>query len=217
MLNLNLQGTKQGRLKILCLGAHSDDIEIGCGGTILRMLQQYPNLDFFWVVLSASSQREKEARRSAARFLKRSRSRTIVTKDFRDGFFPYIGGEIKDYFEEIKGMFVPDLVFTHYGKDRHQDHRLICDLTWNTFRNHLILEYEIPKYDGDLGHPNFFVPLRESLCRRKLKLLHDGFPSQHDNHWFTNETFLSILRIRGIEANAPEKYAEAFHCRKIVI
>ena len=217
MLNLNLQNTKEGRLKVLCLGAHSDDIEIGCGGTILRMLLEYPKMDFFWVVFSANSQRAEEARRSAARFLKRSERQRIVTKNFRDGFFPYIGGEIKDCFEEIKGMFVPDLVFTHHFMDRHQDHRLICDLTWNTFRNHLILEYEIPKYEGDLGHPNFFVPLSESLCRRKLKLLQDSFPSQHDNHWFTEETFLSILRVRGIESNAPGKYAEAFHCRKMVI
>ena len=173
-------------------------------------------MDFFWVVFSANPQREEEARKSAARFLKSSQSRTIVTKNFRDGFFPYMGGEIKEYFEEIKGTFLPDLVFTHYSRDRHQDHRLICDLSWNTFRNHLIMEYEIPKYDGDLGHPNFFVSLSASLCRKKLKLLHDGFPSQHENQWFTDETFLSVLRLRGIESNAAGRYAEAFHCRKVV-
>ncbi|MBN1122815.1 MAG: PIG-L family deacetylase [Anaerolineae bacterium] len=201
--------------RVLCLGAHSDDIEIGCGGTILKLIEDHPDIEFYWVVFSGSAHRTKEAERSASLFLENVSKKQIVVKDFRDGFFPYVGYEIKEYFEELKRAFVPDLVFTHYRHDLHQDHRLICELTWNTWRDHLILEYEIPKYDGDLGQPNFFVHLSEATCRRKIAAIHEAFESQRDNQWFTEETFLAILRLRGIESNAPEKYAEGFHCRKI--
>ena len=149
--------------------------------------------------------------------LDRALEKEVVVKEFRDGFFPFLGGQIKDEFETLKREFSPDLVFTHHRDDRHQDHRLISDLTWNTFRNHLILEYEIPKYDGDLGAPNFFVPLEKSACSRKIQIIIDSFKSQSQKQWFDEETFLAILRLRGMEANSPTRYAEAFYCRKAVL
>jgi len=201
---------------VLCLGAHCDDIEIGCGGTLLKLMETDPNIRFHWVVFSSDSQRAREASESAHLYLEPAREQKIVIKNFRDSFFPYLGMEIKEYFEQLKQDFSPDLIFTHYRGDLHQDHRLISDLTWNTFRNHLILEYEIPKYDGDLGSPNFFVHLDESICHKKIEYLLDRFKTQADKQWFTEDTFLSILRLRGIESNAPSKYAEAFYCRKMV-
>ena len=207
---------RDSAFKILCLGAHSDDIEIGCGGTVLRLLDENPGAEVYWVVLGASGQRRTEAVASAETFLKAARRKEIVVKEFRDGFFPYIAAEIKEYFEALKEKCAPDLVLTHNRGDLHQDHRLVSDLTWNTFRNHLILEYEIVKYDGDLGAPNFFVHLTESLARRKVRMLLDNFESQRGKSWFTEDTFLAMLRVRGVECNAPEKYAEAHYCRKVV-
>jgi LmbE family N-acetylglucosaminyl deacetylase len=202
---------------ILCLGAHSDDIEIGCGGTLLKLARDYSGLNVFWVVFSAGGGRSREARLSAKTFLKGVARKRIVVKQFRSSFFPFQGVRIKNYFEQLKRSFQPDLVFTHYRDDRHQDHRLLSDLTWNTFRNHLILEYEIPKYDGDLGVPNLFVRLDEDLCRKKVENLCGFFQTQRNKHWFTEDTFLALLRLRGIESVAPGKYAEAFYCRKIAL
>ncbi len=216
MLNLKFAEKPGLAYKVLCLGAHSDDIEIGCGGTILKLVEQYPNIVFQWVIFSASLEREREAICSASKFLADVAQKQIIIKSFKDGYLPFIATEVKEAFEQIKQTFNPDLIFTHYNSDAHQDHRLISALTWNTFRNHLILEYEIPKYDGDLGNPSFFVPLESSICQAKIKHLIDSFPSQKDKQWFSEETFLAILRIRGIESNAPDKYAEAFHVRKIV-
>jgi LmbE family N-acetylglucosaminyl deacetylase len=216
MLRLSLARKTDPVLKVLCLGAHSDDIEVGCGGTILKLVERYPDNEFYWVVLSANRQRAQEATESASAFLRKARDRNIVIKGFRDGFFPYIGSEIKECFERLKEEFSPHLVFTHYRRDLHQDHRLVSSLTWNTFRDHLILEYEIPKYDGDLGCPNLFVHLDEATCRRKVEYILDGFKSQAENQWFSKDAFLAILRLRGIESNAPDKYAEAFYCRKMV-
>lgn len=216
MLNLKLADKPDFAYKVLCLGSHSDDLEIGCGGTILKLVENYPNIVFQWVVFSSSPEREKEAISSAGKFLAGVTEKQIIVKSFRDGFLPFIAIEVKEAFEQLKKEFNPDLIFTHYRHDAHQDHRLICELTWNTFRNHLILEYEIPKYDGDLGNPNFYVPLESDLCQQKIKYILDSFPSQKDKQWFTEETFLSILRIRGIESNAPDKYAEAFYARKMV-
>jgi LmbE family N-acetylglucosaminyl deacetylase len=215
MLKLNF-GNGDPLQQVLCLGAHSDDIEIGCGGTLLKLMDLYPNLTIYWVVLGASGQREQEALASADSFLEGIDRKQVIVKGFRDGFFPYIGMEIKEYFEELKRDVSPDLILTHYRHDRHQDHRLISDLTWNTFRDHLIWEYEIPKYDGDLGSPNVFVHLNEAICRRKIGHLFEHFGTQANKGWFTEDTFLSILRLRGIESNAPERYAEAFYCRKTV-
>ncbi|MGD1910490.1 MAG: PIG-L deacetylase family protein [Rivularia sp. (in: cyanobacteria)] len=216
MIGLSLNKKESSEYKILCLGAHCDDIEIGCGGTILKLIENYKNIKIYWVIFSSNEQRAEEATASANIFLKEVSTKKLLVENFRDGFLSYHGVEVKESFEQLKQEFSPDLIFTHYRSDRHQDHRLISDLTWNTFRNHLILEYEIPKYDGDLGIPNFFVHLDESLCRRKIQYTLDSFPSQNDKQWFTEETFRSILRIRGIESNSPSKYAEAFYSRKIV-
>lgn len=213
---LSLSGDPDDSPQIVCLGAHSDDIEIGCGGTILRLLKTYPKARVTWVVFSGKGSRVDEAQASAESFLARIKEKQIFVKDFRDGFFPYIGADIKEFFESLKPL-EPDIVFTHYREDRHQDHRVISDLTWNTFRDHFVLEYEIPKYDGDLGTPNFYVHLDKKTCQKKVQLLVKHFGTQANKHWFTDETFLAILRLRGIESRAPEQYAEAFYGRKIVL
>lgn len=202
-------------LRVLCLGAHSDDIEIGCGGTILRLAQAYPNLAVDWMVFASDPTRKAEALASAHLFLHGTQTRNVRVMGFRDGFFPYIGSEIKEEFERLKLLEGPDIILTHHREDRHQDHRVISDLTWNTFRNHLILEYEIPKYDGDLGNPNLFVHLEAAIVQRKMDYLLTSFQSQAGKHWFTEDTFRSILRIRGIEANAPSRFAEGFYSRKL--
>jgi len=206
---------KSSRLSVLCLGSHPDDIEIGCGGTILR-LAEGSDVQFYWSVLSGNAERSKEARKGANAFLENVRSKKVDIQQFRESYFPFVGAHIKDYFEKLKKEFSPDLILTHYSNDAHQDHRLIADLTWNTFRDHFILEYEVPKYDGDLGIPNFYVHLDEPLVQMKTGLISSIFKTQKEKQWFTEETFRSILRIRGIESNSPSKYAEAFHCRKIV-
>jgi len=216
MLKLNFFASNQNHPKILCLGAHPDDIEIGCGGTLLRMIDEVPNACFYWVVFSGTEQRQKEAIESAEIFLKKLENKNIIIKHFQESYFPFIGAQIKNYFEELKVEFSPDVVFTHYKKDAHQDHRLISDLTWNTFRDHFILEYEIPKYDGDLSTPNAYVDLGERHVNKKILHILDVFETQKGRSWFTEDTFRSILRLRGIESNAQGKYAEGFYCRKIV-
>ena len=203
--------------KLLCLGAHSDDIEIGCGGTILRLLDEFPGMSIQWIVFGASGQRAREATRSAEAFLKGARSKTIEVKGFRDGYLPYNGGEVKDVFEGLKAGAPPDLILTHYRHDLHQDHRLICELTWNTFRDHLIWEYEVPKYDGDLGTPNLYVSLTGAVCRRKTDHLMKYFRTQRSKRWFTRDVFMGLMRLRGIEAAGPHPYAEAFYGRKVLI
>ena len=218
MLELPLQHDPRRPLHVLCLGAHSDDIEIGCGGTILRLIELYLAASFTWIVFSAESDtRKHEALAGAARFLADAAAQNVVVKDFRVTFFPADATAIKEYFEERKSAGDPDLIFTHYRHDLHQDHKLISDLTWNTFRNSLILEYEIPKWDGDLGRPNVYVPVERQHADRKVEILLDAFPSQRDKHWFSEETFRAVMRIRGIESKAPSGYAEAFHCRKLAI
>lgn len=208
---------RKASLSVLCLGAHSDDIEIGCGGTMLRLLQSHPNCHVTWIVFSAKAARKREAVTSAKRFLGRAKTRTIITKAFRESFFPYRGEEIKAFFEKLKTRVAPDLIFTHYRNDLHQDHRLICELTWNTFRNHQTLEYEIPKYDGDLGQPNVYVPLSKDLCDTKVRYLMEGFSTQRSRQWFTEDTFYSLLRLRGVESYAQEKHSEAFYGRKLIL
>src|SRR5437588_868758 len=192
MLKLTFERRRDSIFRILCLGAHSDDIEIGCGGTVLRILEENPDAEVLWVVIGASGQRADEATASAKSFLARARQKEVIVKEFRDGFFPYIGAEIKGFFEELKRRCAPDLILTHCRNDLHQDHRLVSELTWNTFRNHLILEYEIPKYDGDLGAPNLFVPLDESTGQRKIGTILKHFRSQGDRSWFSREVFTAI-------------------------
>ena len=203
-------------MKILCLGAHSDDIEMGCGGSIIKLLEVYPKSEVYWIVFSSTKDRANEAQKSAELFLKEAGHRTIIIKNFRDSFFPYIGDAIKEYFEEIKKLVLPDIIFTHFRYDLHQDHRLISELSWNTFRDHMILEYEIIKYDGDLGVPNLFIHINKEIARKKIKNIIEVFKSQNNRSWFTEDVFYSIMRIRGIESNAPDKYAEAFYCRKMI-
>ncbi len=200
--------------RLLALGAHSDDIEIGCGGTLLRFAAERPGLEVLWVVFAATPERAVEARASAGAFLEGVRSARVVVRDYRDGFLPYSAAAVKDEFEGLKREFDPDLVFTHYREDRHQDHRLVSDLTWNTWRDHLILEYEIPKYDGDLGSPNFFCVLPAPTLERKVALLQRHFPSQASKPWFKADLFRAMARIRGMESSAPDGFSEAFYCRK---
>ena len=197
--------------------AHSDDIEIGCGGSVLKLLEQSDVGHVDWIVLGSSGKRTDEARESAERFLGNLKSKNVIVKGFQDSFFPYIGSEIKSFFEQMKLFGTPDLIFTPYRHDLHQDHRLVSELTWNTWRNHLILEYEIVKYDGDLGSPNFFIHLSKDTCNRKIDILMDCFGSQLQRDWFTRDAFLSILRLRGIESKASEGLAEGFYCRKAVL
>jgi LmbE family N-acetylglucosaminyl deacetylase len=216
MHSLNLPFDPASSLKILCLGAHSDDIEIGCGAAILRLARQYPNCLFHWVVFSALGVRSAEAQRGATLFAGKNAVQGPLLKEFQDGFMPFMGREVKAVFEELKSIS-PDLIFTHSNKDAHQDHRLISELSWNTFRDHFILEYEIPKYDGDLGHPNLFVPVGYEVCEQKVRYLMDAFESQRSKRWFQPETFYGLMRLRGMECNAPSGYAEAFYCRKLVL
>jgi LmbE family N-acetylglucosaminyl deacetylase len=216
MIPLRFDDRTAGPLHILCLGAHSDDIEIGCGGTILRLAEQYPTAVFHWVVFSAAGVRAEEAQRAASLFVDSARLEGPLLKTFQDGFLPYAGAEVKAIFEDLKRTISPDFIFTHNRHDAHQDHRVLAELTWNTFRNHLILEYEIPKYDGDLGQPGFFVPLRTELCQRKVRSILSAFLSQRDKHWFQEDTFLALMRLRGMECAAADGYAEAFYCRKLV-
>jgi LmbE family N-acetylglucosaminyl deacetylase len=217
LLRLDFSPRKSATFNLLCLGAHSDDIEIGCGGFILRLISEISDLSIRWVVFSGSGERAVEARESAAAFLKDVKTSRVEVHGFRDGYFPFQGAEIKDAFEALQRDFDPSVVLTHWKDDAHQDHRMLGELTHNTFRNHIILEYEIPKYDGDLGNPNFFVPLTKALLRRKIELILEHFRTQHSRGWFTEETFGAMARLRGIGCNASEGYAEAFYARKIVI
>lgn len=205
------------RLTLLCLGAHSDDIEIGAGGTILSLIGAGHELNVVWCVASAAGSRRAEAEESAAAFLAGASSWRTVCGSFKDSYFPYVGAELKAWVEEIKGMVSPDIVLTHRRDDAHQDHRELSGLTWNAFRNHLVLEYEIPKWDGDLGQPNFYVPLSGAQMERKIALLEAHFATQRSKDWFDPETFRGLARLRGMECRAKERYAEAFHARKLVM
>jgi len=216
MLDLRLNLPADRAPVFLFIGAHSDDIEIGCGGTAVELLRQYPGARVHWVVLSASTERAKEARHAARLLLRGVEHANVVVKSFRESIFPSEVPAIKEFFEELKAS-TPDVVFAHCRDELHQDHRTVGELTWNTFRNHVVLEYEIPKYDGGLGSPSVFVPLTQATVRRKIDVLMKAFPSQHGRAWFTPETFQALLRLRGIECNAPSGYAEAFYSRKLVL
>lgn len=215
MLKLELGTSARPPHRILCLGAHCDDIEIGCGGTVLRLLESHDECEVYWQVFTSTPERKREAEQAADLFLKRAKSKQVIVRDYRDGFLPYSGPAVKDEFERLKREFSPDLILTHQRYDLHQDHRLICELTWNTFRNHLILEYEIPKYDGDFGSPNFFVNLDERVVEAKLDHLFHAFKSQDGKHWFSKDLFSAVMRLRGMEANSPTRFAEGFYARKM--
>ena len=214
MLRASLADGSAPLRRVLAIGAHADDIEIGCGATLLA-LQRSHELDVTWVVLAAEGDREQEARSSADSFLRDAAARKVVCHAFRDGYLPYVGGDVKDVFEELKRELDPQLVLTHTRDDLHQDHRLVCELTWYTWRDCFVLEYEIPKYDGDLGTPNLFVPVSEELAHEKADWILRAFPSQSGKHWFEPELFLGLMRVRGMESLSPSGYAEAFTCRKL--
>jgi LmbE family N-acetylglucosaminyl deacetylase len=201
-------------LEVLCIGAHCDDIEIGCGATLMRLADER-RLSVTWVILSSTTARAAETRRAASAFLRRARRHQVQFASFDDGFLPARWSEVKAYFETLKGLPRPDLIFTHEARDLHQDHRIACELTWNTFRDHLILEFEIPKFDGGLTQPNLYVPASRRTLRNKCALLHRAYASQRRKAWFDEETFRGLMRLRGLECNAPEGYAEAFHARKV--
>jgi LmbE family N-acetylglucosaminyl deacetylase len=217
MIELALGAPPSRPLTVLCLGAHADDVEIGCGGTMLRLLAERRRVTVHWVVFSGNDVRAREARASAKRLLRGAAASHIRIERFRDGFLPYDGAAVKDLFEELKSQVSPDVIFTHRGDDAHQDHRLVSELTWNTFRNHCVLEYEIPKYDADLAQPNVFVPLPSAIWRKKVRLILSAFPSQRRRAWFTASTFEALMRLRGVESAAPHGYAEAFHGRKLTL
>jgi len=212
MLNISFSNAPK---TILLLGAHCDDIEIGCAATVLYLIDNFPDAHFEWIVFSSSPARAQEATRSANRLLASAISKNVLIENFRNGYFPYVGEQIKDYFESLKTRISPDLILTHHLDDRHQDHRTLAELTWNTFRDQLIMEYEIPKYDGGLRTPNFFIPVSQESADRKILTLIDCFVSESTKSWFTPETFKAMLRLRGVESNSPTGLAEAYYCRKI--
>ena len=215
MLQLPLSSGDQPVRRVLALGAHADDIEIGCGAALLALSRANSGVEVTWVVFAASGERADEARRSAETFLASAGNADVVVHGFRDGYLPHVGAELKDVFEELKSRVEPDLVFTHTRHDLHKDHRAVCELTWNTWRRHLVLEYEIPKYDGDFGAPNVFVPVSRDLAVEKARTVVEAFPSQQVKHWFDEELLLGVMRLRGMEAASESGYAEAFTCRKL--
>lgn len=217
MLNTAI-GHDQTPLNVLCLGAHCDDIEIGCGGTLLHILANRPDVNLTWVVFASTPSRRQETETGAALFSRGARSVDLKVHDFRDGFLPTEPVRLKEVFESLKtDVANPDLIFTHYRHDLHQDHRAVSDLTWNTFRNHLILEYEIPKWDGDMGQPNLFFPISRETGESKIRFLHEAYVTQSEKAWFSKDLFWSLMRIRGMESNAPDNIAEAFYSRKLVL
>lgn len=215
MLPFSLMHRPEG-LRVLFIGAHCDDIEIGCGGTIMRLKKDFKISAVKWVVFTSNAMRAEEARKCADLFLKGVTSKDVVIHDMRDGHLPFAGATVKENFEELKG-FQPDIVFTHARHDRHQDHRLLAEMTWNTFRDHTIMEYEIPKYEGDLGHPNLFVTIDARIAETKADAIVESYPSQAGKQWFDKETFMSLMRIRGLESASPTRYAEGFYVSKAVI
>jgi LmbE family N-acetylglucosaminyl deacetylase len=217
VLSLTLASLQGRSPSILLLGCHPDDIEIGCGGTVMRLLDAYDHVEVLWVVFSGRPDRAAEARASADAALERCSGARVIVGDFRDGFFPYQGAALKDFFEDLKAQVKPDLIFTHFGRDLHQDHRLVSELTWNTFRDHMILEYEVPKYDGDFGAPNMFVPLPRPAVDAKVNHLMEHFPTQGRRPWFTPDVFVALMRLRGMECASQSGFAEAFYSRKAVV
>jgi len=203
-------------LRLLCIGAHSDDLEIGCGGTIATWLETWSSVEVTWVVLTAVGDRAGEARRSARALLRRAASVRLELGQFRDSFLPAQYAEVKQHFELLKQQVNPDVILTHCLGDRHQDHRVAAELTWNTWRDHLIYEYEIPKYEADLAQPNVYVPLTVRAAKRKTAHLEKYFSSQRSRAWFRAENFEALMRLRGLECRASSGFAEAFHGRKLV-
>jgi LmbE family N-acetylglucosaminyl deacetylase len=218
VLELELPSSGSRRpFRILCVGAHCDDIDIGCGATLLKLLARGRPSEVTWVVFGSTPERARELRASARRFLRRAHRWEVVTYEFRDSYFPAEYQRVKESFELLKRLPAPDVIFTHRRDDLHQDHRLISELTWNAFRNHLVLEYEVPKYDGDLTTPNAYVAVSEALVKQKVQILMGCYRTQIAKSWFTPDTFKGIMRLRGIEAGSGSGWAEGFHARKFLI
>jgi LmbE family N-acetylglucosaminyl deacetylase len=209
--------THRRPLQVLALGAHCDDIDIGCGGAMLSLLERHRGAEVTWVVMGSNPVRERELRASAKRFLRRAGDARVIVHRFRDGFFPAHFAAIKQEFEALKQLPAPDLVFSHHRADLHQDHRIVAELTWNTFRNHMILEYEIPKYEGDLTTPSAYVALSRAQVERKISILWDSYPTQRAKRWFTDDTFRGLMRVRGIESGGKSGWAEGFHVSKFLL
>ena len=214
MLDLAFNSKRNKTLEILCIGAHCDDIEIGCGATLMRLAEERP-ISINWVTLASTQERAAEGRKSARLFLRHVRRSDVRIALFRDGFLPAQWADVKEYFETLKLLPRPDIIFTHARADLHQDHRVANELTWNTFRDHLILEFEIPKFDGGLTQPNCYVPVSRRIVDRKFRQLNRAYVSQRDKAWFDAETIRGLMRLRGLECNAADGYAEAFHARKV--
>lgn len=217
MIGLDFGVPPDQPLRLFCLGAHSDDIEIGCGGTIRRLVNRPGGLECRWMVFSGTPERAEEARRAAADLLDGALAASIDVLDFRESYFPYDGAAVKDAVQDAARAFTPHVVLTHYRDDRHQDHRVLSDLAWNAFRDSLVLEYEIPKWDGDMGRPNVYVPIGPDDAQRKITTIMERFATQGSKAWFDEETFWALLRIRGMECNSPSRFAEAFYGRKVLL
>ncbi|HKR37548.1 MAG TPA: PIG-L deacetylase family protein [Steroidobacteraceae bacterium] len=217
MLELQLSSTPRRPLRVLCLGAHCDDIDIGCGGTLLKLLSAPRPVEVVWVSFSAPAQRAHELQASARRFLRNASEWRVITHQFRDTYFPAQYADIKAAFEPLKQLPSPDVVFTHHRADRHQDHRIVAELTWNAFRGHLVLQYEVPKYEGGLDTPNAYVALERRQVEAKIKALHASYASQRSKRWFDADVFRGLMRLRGVEAGCESGWAEGFHAEKICI
>ena len=215
--SLRLPDASERPLDVLCLGAHSDDIEIGCAATLLGLIERGYRLRVAWVVLSAAGERAEEARRSASAMLGKTTELSIHLSSFRDAYFPAEFAALKEHLAQLRRLVDPDLIFTHALDDRHQDHRLVGELTWQAWRDHLILEYEVPKYEGDLGRPNLYVPASHTVAQTKVDHLLEHFGSQRSKDWFCSETFLGLMRLRGVECRAAQGCAEAFVARKLIL
>lgn len=215
MSPLNLSPVRGRDLEVLCIGAHCDDIEIGCGGTILALQQRHANCRIHWLILTSNAARRAEALTGAEALVQPSARGEVRICELPDGLLPAHFAEVKSEFEGLRRVIEPDLIFTHHGRDLHQDHSLVSQVTWQTFRNHMVWEYEIPKYDGDLATPNMYVPLTSVVATRKTDVITRSFTSQASKSWFTAENLLSMMRLRGLESRAPSGFAEAFHCRKL--
>ena len=209
--------SERKRLQILCIGAHCDDIEIGCGGTLLSLLERYRGAQVAWVVMGSTAVRARELRASARRFLRRAGNAEVLVHQFRDGFFPAQYAAVKEAFESLKRLPDPDLIFSHHRADLHQDHRVIAELTWNTFRSHLVMEYEIPKYEGDLTTPSAYVALTRAQVERKISILCSCYRTQRAKRWFDEETFRGLMRVRGVESGGESGWAEGFHLSKFLL
>jgi len=217
MLDLILNSSKRRALRILCVGAHCDDIEIGCGATLRMLQRRKEGLIIDWVVLSGAEERRQETQRAMRLLVRSSRRGELRFGDFPDGRFPAAYTEIKSFCELLKRRSRPDLILCHERDDRHQDHRVVNEMIWNTFRDHVVLEYEVPKWDGGLGQPNVYVPLDAKDAGAKVDALLKSYPTQAGKDWFTRDTFMAMLRLRGLECRSPSGYAEAFYGRKLLL